>query len=691
MNRPRTANEKQRSIFASWFKQHSFFLTVFILLSSHPSNANEVRKKILVLFSYNRNVASQELIGAGLEEMVRNRRSDLEIVNEYLDIAPTSYPRQRTDLRTLFKSKYKGVHIDLVVPIYDAALDFLLKEGDSLWLDARVLALYSTNAREGGLHGGRSIVQVPLATDHRSVVEDIMKVMPDLRNVVAVTGVATGARTHERAICDQFRKNARDVVYDTTYPLSVDQIVERVGRMPAHSAIIFTTFSADVSGERFASNDVALRVAKAANAPVFCTFSSSLGTGVLGGKVVDMQRLGQELGRTAIEMLDGRIPPTIDPANYQRCVYDWRQVRRWMIPISRFPEGAEFIHRPASLWKQFKLEVFSAMALMAILAIALFALAIQNRKRKVAERIAKEGESWIRILIDEAPDAIVVYDVDRRLFIDANSPAEKLFGCGRARLLELGPQDFYTVPQPDGMSALEGVLEYNRRAMDGERLHIQRVVRSMDGRLIECEVYLAKLPTDNRRLLRASFVDVSDLRRAEAESNRYQANLHALIENTADMIWSVDLAFRLITFNQTLVDHVRTNYGNAVAIGMLPGEMLPAGRAEAWIPLYERTLVDGVFRQEYMLPDGRCMEFAFNPIRENGVVTGISVFGKDISERKLAQKELAASESKYRNIISRAMEGFHRTSLDGRIEMANPTMAQIFGHANESEMTKTVI
>src|SRR3990172_2059644 len=61
------------------------------------------------------------------------------------------------------------------------------------------------------------------------------------------------------------------------------------------------------------------------------------------------------------------------------------------------------------------------------------------------------SESRFGVQFEHAPAAIVVYDVARNVFVDANANAERLFGCSRAELLASGPERFYSSSQPDGL------------------------------------------------------------------------------------------------------------------------------------------------------------------------------------------------------------------------------------------------
>jgi PAS domain S-box-containing protein len=172
--------------------------------------------------------------------------------------------------------------------------------------------------------------------------------------------------------------------------------------------------------------------------------------------------------------------------------------------------------------------------------------------------------------------------------------------------------------------------------------------------------------------------------------HRADANLAALIESTEDLIWSVDLNHRLLTFNRAFHDDIQRNFGMQSAVGMRLEDLLPPARAECWPPLFERALSEGPFRMEYSLVDGRILELAFNRIAQDGETTGISVFGKDITERKTAEAALREAEAKYRDIFEGALEGIYRTSLGGKPLAANPAAARMLGYHSTREFLSAI-
>jgi PAS domain S-box-containing protein len=169
-----------------------------------------------------------------------------------------------------------------------------------------------------------------------------------------------------------------------------------------------------------------------------------------------------------------------------------------------------------------------------------------------------------------------------------------------------------------------------------------------------------------------------------------EANLRALIESTGDLIWSVDLNYGLLTFNKAFCDHIERNFGVRAAVGMRPEDVLPPERVAIVRPLFQRALSEGPFQVEYSLLDGRIWEVAFNRIVRDGETTGISVFGKNITERKAAEKRLLDAERQYRDVFEGAIEGIYRATPEGRVLTANPAVAQMLGYESAQEVVSTI-
>jgi len=138
-----------------------------------------------------------------------------------------------------------------------------------------------------------------------------------------------------------------------------------------------------------------------------------------------------------------------------------------------------------------------------------------------AEDALRESAERYRALVEHAPEAITVLDVDLDRFVDANAHAEKLFGYSREQLLTMGPLDFCTEHQADGRASCEMYEAENRRVLDeGEEPVFEFKHVDVRGREIHCQTRLSRLPAVGRRLIRATTIDITELKQLEERMRR---------------------------------------------------------------------------------------------------------------------------------------------------------------------------
>jgi PAS domain S-box-containing protein len=92
-------------------------------------------------------------------------------------------------------------------------------------------------------------------------------------------------------------------------------------------------------------------------------------------------------------------------------------------------------------------------------------------------------------------------------------------------------------------------------------------------------------------------------------------------------------------------------------------------------------------------PDGTLHTFdiSIKPVRdEQGRVALLIPEGRDITERKLAEEARETAERQYQEIFEGAVEGFFRTSPEGRNLSANPALVRMLGYSSAEELVGTI-
>lgn len=164
-------------------------------------------------------------------------------------------------------------------------------------------------------------------------------------------------------------------------------------------------------------------------------------------------------------------------------------------------------------------------------------LKLELSKRKAAENKAIENQEKFRVLFEKATDAVLVFDVELDRFIDANPNAEQLFGRDRDELIRYRPADLFATDNQDNSHSIhESIERHKTQVMNGEELQFDRMIQRKNGETRYCEVRLVKLPSADRKLIRASYIDITKRIQEEKELIQYRDKLEELVkERTRDL------------------------------------------------------------------------------------------------------------------------------------------------------------
>jgi diguanylate cyclase (GGDEF)-like protein/PAS domain S-box-containing protein len=282
-----------------------------------------------------------------------------------------------------------------------------------------------------------------------------------------------------------------------------------------------------------------------------------------------------------------------------------------------------------------------------------------------------QAEANLSALIESTED--LIWSVDPRLrLITFNHAFKEYF------------ERNYGGPVAPGMSVRELLppdravfwLPLYERALSGKTFSVEHTIA--DGRTLE--ISFSPIVVDGETIGVSVFgKDITERKKAESELRTAEADLSALIESTRDLVWSVDLDYRLTTFNGALRQNIEETFGVRLEIGMRHYELLPPERAALWPPFYARAISEGPFRVEYTLILPRILELAFNPIVVDGKITGVSVFGKDITERKRAEEELRESSDFLKEAQRIGDLGCYVLDISAGVWTSSSRLDEIFG------------
>lgn len=153
------------------------------------------------------------------------------------------------------------------------------------------------------------------------------------------------------------------------------------------------------------------------------------------------------------------------------------------------------------------------------------------------------------------------------------------------------------------------------------------------------------------------FRDITKEKENEFYIYQNEQNLVALINNTEDPIWSLDVNFKYFTFNRAYEQWYYRFYNDEIWIGKtVLDKSTKEENIQKWKGLYERAFNGEKFSIDMnFVIDTECLyaTVSFNPIfSAERKVTGAGCFLQNITERKLHERKIVEHNQKLRDIAS---------------------------------------
>ncbi|OOQ60571.1 PAS domain S-box protein [Mucilaginibacter pedocola] len=266
-------------------------------------------------------------------------------------------------------------------------------------------------------------------------------------------------------------------------------------------------------------------------------------------------------------------------------------------------------------------------------------------EKQLREAEAKRAAEQLDNFIESITDSFLILDNDWR-FIKTNKAFEKI--CNRTQTELVGNSIWDVFP------ILVGGQSERQFKLAAK---MQRTVQYTEfvptsGLWFRITVYPAA------EGLTVFVKDITEQKVAEEELNRTRNNLEALINNTTDLIWSIDTKGRYIYMNNAYKNAVYKEAGIIPATGEEVIVYGPEKVRETWTEFYRRALhgetYSVVYENTHSIP-GRALyyEVNFYPLYDNiGGVVGSGCFGREITSRLESEKEIIDQNERLRQIAS---------------------------------------
>lgn len=309
-------------------------------------------------------------------------------------------------------------------------------------------------------------------------------------------------------------------------------------------------------------------------------------------------------------------------------------------------------------------------------------------KRMRTEVALHEEETRYRKLFESSTDAIML--LDETGFFDCNQSAWRIFGFeNKQDFIGVHPYEVSPPVQLDKEDSKIAARRNIEKAIQEGQNKFQWLHKKKSGEIFFAEVWLTSFTLENRKVVQATVRDISE--RIETESRlsallRFQSEM---LETAAIWIDTLDQNGSVTFWNKAAESISGYSRNEVLGNDKIWEWLFPKKQSRSRI-LKEMHEVYNEGRQlenyETVIrrKDGqeRVISWNSNPLyNDDGIITGAISLGADITARKKALKDLRAGEERFRNIVEFSPLAMSIVDTNtGQLEYINSKFTQVFGY-----------
>ncbi|MDN4164883.1 transporter substrate-binding domain-containing protein [Cytophagales bacterium LB-30] len=269
----------------------------------------------------------------------------------------------------------------------------------------------------------------------------------------------------------------------------------------------------------------------------------------------------------------------------------------------------------------------------------------------------KEANETLQYVVEAASDAILYINMKTKEFIvnDIHKITKKRMAMKPSELYHHWQEHVH----PDDLPMLKEGIAQAFKSLDSTWECTFRIKDATGSYAhVRVKIFLFRTPGSPQieRIIGAIDDRTTELEK-EAQLLFEKNNTEALINNTHDLIWSVDTKLRLLSANKPYINYIRKITGLHTKLGdpVLVYNGLSTQEVITWQKYYDIALSGKTITKEIHLEANqheaeKWIEVTFNPIYKYTSVIGVAVNARDITERKKYTLAIEKQNSKLKEI-----------------------------------------
>lgn len=369
-------------------KKYSLFLLLALLVPLSAAAEN-----VFYLYTNSPDLPWTRSLSQGVTDTL-SRRSGWSLYHENLDLPRLSPDFDEAKWLEYLAWKYKSVKFDMAFAESAEASALLNEHGRELFGDIPIV-LYSSTTIPSSKSVFALLSQSEKATAQTYQMARAQNPEANKLFIVNNTTIYDNLESELRSLA-----LAEGLEVSTLSGFTLDSLYSAAGTLPSKSFIIYFPVYHDVADAQLIPYEVLKTLCARTSIPVYTLWTSLLGTGVVGGSMIDAKKTAAAMFLLADTYRDTG-SYEVDYSTVQPYL-DWNAVVRFQLRVRSLPDDVVFVNKPISPFTAYRTEILvSALAVLTLFSLLLLfsyrlltranrSLLTANRELEAARAMAED-------------------------------------------------------------------------------------------------------------------------------------------------------------------------------------------------------------------------------------------------------------------------------------------------------------